>query len=184
VFHVSSTGSGQVKWQQVSEDLVPVNITCVQESPQCIFHITAYNSQVDRILDVKLVQPGEATTIIPVRLQLLRRTTDTVQNGLSSSRCSFPMLINNRADDARFNDNSLASSGSLAYIASKRNILIVQFLLRHPISIWALDHVTQCHCVDFIPPSFFYSTTQALASAKRRNVLCTGRIRQPMIRGD
>lgn len=58
VFHVNSSGGGS-KWQQVSEDLVPVNITCVQDSPECVFHITAYNSQVDKILDVRLVQPGE-----------------------------------------------------------------------------------------------------------------------------
>lgn len=59
VFHVSASGAGTVKWQQVSEDLVPVNITCIQDSPECIFHITAYNSQVDKILDVRLVQPGK-----------------------------------------------------------------------------------------------------------------------------
>ncbi|XP_039294133.1 protein still life, isoform SIF type 1 [Nilaparvata lugens] len=58
VFHVSASGTGSVKWQQVSEDLVPVNITCIQDSPECVFHITAYNSQVDKILDVRLVQPG------------------------------------------------------------------------------------------------------------------------------
>ena len=57
---MSSTGSGQFKWQQVSEDLVPVNITCIQDSPDAIFHITAYNPQVDKILDVRLVQPGIA----------------------------------------------------------------------------------------------------------------------------
>nr|CAD7256677.1 unnamed protein product [Timema shepardi] len=51
VFHVSASGTGTVKWQQVSEDLVPVNITCIQDSPECVFHITAYNSQVDKILD-------------------------------------------------------------------------------------------------------------------------------------
>ncbi|CAL4115967.1 unnamed protein product, partial [Meganyctiphanes norvegica] len=58
VFHVSSSGAGTVKWQQVSEDLVPVNITCIQDTPECVFHITAYNSQVDKILDVRLIQPG------------------------------------------------------------------------------------------------------------------------------
>ncbi|XP_046808547.1 protein still life, isoform SIF type 1-like, partial [Lucilia cuprina] len=58
VFHVSASGAGTVKWQQVSEDLVPVNISCIQDSPECVFHITAYNSQVDKILDVRLVQPG------------------------------------------------------------------------------------------------------------------------------
>ncbi|KAG8196075.1 hypothetical protein JTE90_007815 [Oedothorax gibbosus] len=57
VFHVSAT-SGAVKWQQVSEDLVPVNITCIQDTPDCVFHITAYNSQVEKILDVRLAQPG------------------------------------------------------------------------------------------------------------------------------
>lgn len=55
---MSASGAGTVKWQQVSEDLVPVNITCIQDSPECVFHITAYNSQVDKILDVRLVQPG------------------------------------------------------------------------------------------------------------------------------
>ncbi|KAK0177568.1 hypothetical protein PV328_001608 [Microctonus aethiopoides] len=58
VFHVSASGTGTVKWQQVSEDLVPVNIRCLQDSPELVFHITAYNSQVDKILDVRLVQPG------------------------------------------------------------------------------------------------------------------------------
>lgn len=63
VFHVSASGAGTVKWQQVSEDLVPVNITCIQDSPECVFHITAYNSQVDKILDVRLVQPGKNTRV-------------------------------------------------------------------------------------------------------------------------
>ncbi|XP_065201783.1 protein still life, isoform SIF type 1 isoform X2 [Planococcus citri] len=58
VFHVSASGTGTIKWAQVSEDLVPVNITCIQDHPECVFHITAYNSQVDKILDVRLVQPG------------------------------------------------------------------------------------------------------------------------------
>ena len=58
VFHVTTSGGGNTKWQQVSEDLVPVNITCIQDSPEYLFHITAYNSQVDKILDVRLVQPG------------------------------------------------------------------------------------------------------------------------------
>ncbi|KAK2715335.1 protein still life, isoform SIF type 1-like isoform X2 [Artemia franciscana] len=57
VFHVT-TGGGTVRWQQVSEDLVPVNVTCVQDHPECIFHVTAYNSHVDKILDVRITQPG------------------------------------------------------------------------------------------------------------------------------
>lgn len=57
VFHVSAA-SGAVRWQQVSEDLVPVNIKCIQDQPDFIFKITAYNSQVEKILDVVLAQPG------------------------------------------------------------------------------------------------------------------------------
>lgn len=64
VFHVSASGAGTVKWQQVSEDLVPVNITCIQDTPECVFHITAYNSQVDKILDVRLVQPGMSLSFL------------------------------------------------------------------------------------------------------------------------
>ncbi len=30
----------------------------LQDSPEVVFHITAYNSQVDKILDVRLLQPG------------------------------------------------------------------------------------------------------------------------------
>ena len=60
---MSASGMGSVKWQQVSEDLVPVNITCIQEGVESVFHIQAYNSQVDKILDVRLVQPGELVLI-------------------------------------------------------------------------------------------------------------------------
>jgi hypothetical protein len=76
VFHVTTSSSGSVKWTQVSEDLVPVNITCLQppaaaaaqtdgdagsaaNQQQIVFHITAYNSQVEKILDVRLIQPGK-----------------------------------------------------------------------------------------------------------------------------
>lgn len=58
VFHVSAKGE-EIKWQQISEDLVPVNITCLQDGPEYIFHITAYNSQVEKIMDIRLVQPGK-----------------------------------------------------------------------------------------------------------------------------
>ena len=57
VFHVSAA-SGVVRWQQVSEDLVPVSIKCVQDQPDFIFKITAYNSHIERILDVTIRQPG------------------------------------------------------------------------------------------------------------------------------
>lgn len=64
VFHVSAS-AGAVRWQQVSEDIVPVNIKCIRDEPDSVFKITAYNSQVDKILDVTLHQPvvrfGHAT---------------------------------------------------------------------------------------------------------------------------
>ena len=46
VFHVTTSSSGTVKWTQVSEDLVPVNISCSQDQNGVRFHVTAYNSQV------------------------------------------------------------------------------------------------------------------------------------------
>lgn len=55
---MSTSSAGTVRWQQISEDLVPVNISCIQDQPDYVFHITAYNSQVDKILDVRLAQPG------------------------------------------------------------------------------------------------------------------------------
>ena len=86
---MTTSGSGTVKWQQVSEDLVPVNISAITEAgsappqrgaeaapegadrqaqlqqqkgnQQVIFHVTAYNSQVEKILDVRLVQPGKTS---------------------------------------------------------------------------------------------------------------------------
>ncbi|XP_037079136.1 protein still life, isoform SIF type 1-like [Pollicipes pollicipes] len=73
VFHVSSTGSGTVKWQQISDDLVPVSLTCIQDSPSYVFHITAYNSQVDKILDVRLTQPDVSYISAQQRQCLLRQ---------------------------------------------------------------------------------------------------------------
>ena len=50
VFHVTTSSSGTVKWTQVSEDLVPVNISCSQDANSVRFHVTAYNSQVSHLL--------------------------------------------------------------------------------------------------------------------------------------
>ena len=43
-----------------TQDLVPVNITCIQDTPECIFQIVAYNSQVEKILDVRLAFPNSS----------------------------------------------------------------------------------------------------------------------------
>ncbi|XP_074593013.1 guanine nucleotide exchange factor still life [Brevipalpus obovatus] len=57
VFHVSAA-SGAIRWQQVTSDLVPVHLTCIQDSPECIFQVTAYTANVQKILDTKIIQPG------------------------------------------------------------------------------------------------------------------------------
>lgn len=58
VFHVEQAPGG-VCWKRLSEDLVPVNISCIKDTAtSCIFQITAYNTMVDKVLDVRLNQPG------------------------------------------------------------------------------------------------------------------------------
>ena len=49
---------GDICWAPVSTDVVPVNITCIQDTPEIVFQITAYNRHVEKIFDVKLIQPG------------------------------------------------------------------------------------------------------------------------------
>lgn len=49
VFHVSAS-SGAVRWTQVSDDLVPVSVSFVNNK----FHVTAFNSRVEKVLDTWL----------------------------------------------------------------------------------------------------------------------------------
>ena len=49
VFHVSAS-SGAVRWTQLSDDLVPISVSLVNGR----FHVTAYNSRVDKVLDTWL----------------------------------------------------------------------------------------------------------------------------------
>lgn len=59
IFHVDTAPGGGVCWKRLSEDLVPVNISCLKDTPtSCQFQITAYNTMVDKVLDVRLNQPG------------------------------------------------------------------------------------------------------------------------------
>ena len=53
---------GQIYWARVSDDVVPVNITCIQDSPETVFQITAYNRHVEKVFDVRLIQPGTPVT--------------------------------------------------------------------------------------------------------------------------
>ncbi|XP_036357057.1 protein still life, isoform SIF type 1 isoform X5 [Octopus sinensis] len=62
VFRVHGDGE-YMRWERVSDDVVPVNISCIEDTPDTIFQITAYNRHVEKIFDVKIVQPG--TIICP-----------------------------------------------------------------------------------------------------------------------
>ena len=50
---------GDICWARVSDDVVPVNITCIADTPETVFQISAYNRHVEKIFDVKLIQPGK-----------------------------------------------------------------------------------------------------------------------------
>ena len=49
------------KWQQVVPKLVPVNLARVQDSPAVISHVTAYNTKIDKVMDVLIYHPGKFT---------------------------------------------------------------------------------------------------------------------------
>ena len=50
--------NNEIFWGRVSDDVVPVNVVCIQDTPETTFQITAYNRLVEKIFDVYLTQPG------------------------------------------------------------------------------------------------------------------------------
>ena len=58
IFQVQEDDEGDISWVRISDDVVPVNITCIADHPDTVFQITAYNRHVEKIFDVKLIQPG------------------------------------------------------------------------------------------------------------------------------
>ncbi|XP_076466563.1 protein still life, isoform SIF type 1-like isoform X2 [Babylonia areolata] len=99
VFRVHGSGDYS-RWERVSEDVVPVNISCIEDTPHTVFQITAYNRQVEKIFDVKITQPG---TIICPATECFVHWRDPVTNrewGLNFSTptdarrfrdcCSYP----------------------------------------------------------------------------------------------
>ncbi len=62
VFLLAQEGSSDskqgTKWQLVVPKLVPVNLARVQDSPAAVSHITAYNTKVDKVMDVLIYHPG------------------------------------------------------------------------------------------------------------------------------
>ncbi len=63
IFEVREEG-GDICWARVSDDVVPVNITCIQDNPETVFQITAYNRHVEKIFDIRLIQPGRNIIVV------------------------------------------------------------------------------------------------------------------------
>ena len=57
IFRVHGSGD-YMQWERVSEDVVPINISCVEDTPKTVFQVTAYNRHVEKIFDVRIIQPG------------------------------------------------------------------------------------------------------------------------------
>ena len=57
IFRVHGSGD-YMQWERVSDDVVPINISCVEDTPKTVFQVTAYNKHVEKIFDVRIVQPG------------------------------------------------------------------------------------------------------------------------------
>ncbi|XP_078311483.1 uncharacterized protein LOC111101954 isoform X2 [Crassostrea virginica] len=56
VFRVHGDGD-YMRWERVSADVVPINISCIEDRPSTVFQVTAYNKHVEKIFDVKITQP-------------------------------------------------------------------------------------------------------------------------------
>ncbi|XP_048240466.1 protein still life, isoform SIF type 1-like isoform X4 [Haliotis rufescens] len=94
VFRVHGDGE-YMRWQRVSDDVVPINITCIEDNPNTIFQITAYNRQVEKIFDVKIIQPG---TIICPATECFVHWKDT------TSQCEWGLNFQTPTDACRFKD--------------------------------------------------------------------------------
>lgn len=51
-------GKSTTKWQLMLPKLVPVNLARVQDAPTIVSHVTAYDTKVEKILDVLIYCPG------------------------------------------------------------------------------------------------------------------------------
>ncbi|ESO03702.1 hypothetical protein HELRODRAFT_79834, partial [Helobdella robusta] len=60
IFEVrEGSDGGETFWGRVSEDVVPINVSLVQDgSDMTTFQLMAYNRLVEKIFDVQLCQPG------------------------------------------------------------------------------------------------------------------------------
>ncbi|XP_050393235.1 protein still life, isoform SIF type 1 isoform X3 [Patella vulgata] len=94
VFKVHGDGE-YMRWQRVSDDVVPINISCIEDTPSTVFQITAYNRQVEKIFDVKITQPG---TIICPATESFVHWRDPV------NQCEWGLNFSTATDAHRFRD--------------------------------------------------------------------------------
>ncbi|XP_033741186.1 protein still life, isoform SIF type 1-like isoform X2 [Pecten maximus] len=94
IFRVQGDGEG-MRWKRVSEDVVPINISCVEDNPDTVFQVTAYNRHVEKIFDVKIVQPG--TIICPA-------TESFVHWRDSAAKVEWGLNFTTPSDAKRFRD--------------------------------------------------------------------------------
>ncbi|OWF46649.1 Protein still life, isoforms C/SIF type 2 [Mizuhopecten yessoensis] len=84
-----------MRWKRVSEDVVPINISCVEDNPDTVFQVTAYNRHVEKIFDVKIIQPG--TIICPA-------TESFVHWRDSAAKVEWGLNFTTPSDAKRFRD--------------------------------------------------------------------------------
>ncbi|XP_041354999.1 protein still life, isoform SIF type 1-like [Gigantopelta aegis] len=113
VFQVHGNGE-YMRWQRVSDDVVPINITCIEDTPSTVFQITAYNRHVEKIFDVKISQPG---TIICPATECFVHWRDPV------SGCEWGLNFQTPTDACRFKDCCSFPTQRFARKASSANSL-------------------------------------------------------------
>ncbi|ESO93241.1 hypothetical protein LOTGIDRAFT_119577 [Lottia gigantea] len=94
VFRVHGDGE-YMRWQRVSDDVVPINISCIEDTPSTVFQITAYNRHVEKIFDVKITQPG---TIICPATESFVHWRDPI------NQCEWGLNFSTATDAHRFRD--------------------------------------------------------------------------------
>ncbi|XP_053396919.1 protein still life, isoform SIF type 1-like isoform X1 [Mercenaria mercenaria] len=113
IFHVVGHGD-YMQWKRVSDDVVPINITCVEDSPKTIYQVTAYNRHVEKIFDIKIVQPG---TILCPATDCFVHWRDTPNNS------EWGLNFTTSQDAKRFRDSCSFTSQKYARKASSANSL-------------------------------------------------------------
>ncbi|KAL3882118.1 hypothetical protein ACJMK2_028489, partial [Sinanodonta woodiana] len=113
IFQVHGDGE-YMQWARLSEDVVPINITCIEDNPKTVFQITAYNRHVEKIFDVKVIQPG---TILCPATECFVHWRD------QGSRNEWGLNFSTLADAKRFRDCCSYPTQKFARKSSSANSL-------------------------------------------------------------